>query len=205
MLTCDGGCLWKKEFVEQHKENLALGTDVKVCFEDIEAKTTWEGIERNIGQRGGYDVIIAHYLLDFIRDKESFLSRIAKVLAPAGMCSVNGVSVSREHGFWQEVFEKVELRTDFLRIRELHAQKERAELEELLSQYFSKVEKETLESLMRYTDANEVYEYLLERYPEVKKYLTEQEAVLKEYFTMEIKEKGAFLLPKSTDFQHCYK
>ena len=193
------------EFVEQHKETLAPGTDVKVCFEDIEAKTTWEGIERNIGQRGGYDVIIAHYLLDFIRDKESFLSRIAKVLAPTGMCSVNGVSVSSEHGFWQEVFEKVELRTDFLRTRELHAQKERAEFEELLSQYFSKVEKETLESWMRYTDANEVYAYLLERYPEVKKYLTEQEALLKEYFTMEIKEKGAFLLPKSTDFQHCYK
>ena len=54
-------------------------------------------------------------------------------------------------------------------------------------------------------DGTEVYAYLLERYPEAKKYLTEQEAVLKEYFTMEIKEKGAFLLPKSTDFQHCYK
>ena len=32
-----------------------------------------------------------------------------------------------------------------------------------------------------------------------------KEAVLKEYFVSEIKQKGAFLLPKSTDFQHCYK
>ena len=36
-------------------------------------------------------------------------------------------------------------------------------------------------------------------------HLTEKETVLKEYFVFEIKEKGAFLLPKSTDFQHCFK
>ena len=62
-----------------------------------------------------------------------------------------------------------------------------------------------LESLMRYTDGVEVYAYLLERYPEEKKYLTEHETVLKEFFVSEIKERGAFLLPKSTDFKHCYK
>jgi len=58
---------------------------------------------------------------------------------------------------------------------------------------------------MRYTDAGEILAYLQERYPEEKKYLVEKETVLKEYFTSEIKEKGAFLLPKSTDFQHCFK
>ena len=193
------------EFAKQHEGTLAEGTRVEVYFEDIEADTTWVGMEEKAGQRDGYDLVIAHYLLDFIKDKEVFLAQVANALAPTGMCSVNGVSVSCEHGFWQEVFEKVELRTDFLRTRELHARKELAEFEKLLSQYFSKVEKVTLESLMRYTDGTEAYAYLLERYPEAKKYLTEQEAVLKEYFTMEIKEKGAFLLPKSTDFQHCYK
>ena len=193
------------EYVEQHKEALAGGTKVEVYFKDIEADATWEEIGRKAGRRGGYDLVIAHYLLDFIKDKEVFLARVLNVLAPAGMCSINGASVSREHGFWQDIFEKLQLRTDFLKNREKCAIEEHTEFREFLSQYFSKVENATLESWMRYTDANEVFAYLLERHPQEKKYLTEQEAVLKEYFTMEIKEKGAFLLPKSTDFQHCYK
>ena len=38
-----------------------------------------------------------------------------------------------------------------------------------------------------------------------KKYLAEHETVLKEFFVSVIKEKGAFMIPRSTDFQHCYK
>ena len=49
------------EYVEQHKESLADGTDVKLYFEDVEAEATWEGIEQNKGQWGGYDVVIVHY------------------------------------------------------------------------------------------------------------------------------------------------
>ena len=199
---------WAEDFAEyakQHKETLADGTEVKVYFEDIEAENAWEGIERKVGLQGGYDLVVAHYLLDFIKARECFLDRIVNALAPTGMCSINGVSVSREHTFWQDVFGKLQLRTDFLKDREKHAQKEQAEFGELLSKYFSKVVQVTQESWMRYTDGTEVYAYLMERYPEAKKYLAEQEAVLKEYFTSEIKEKGALFLPKSTDFMHCYK
>lgn len=193
------------EYAEQHKDTLTDETEVKVFFEDIEADTTWEGIERNAGQGGGYDLVIAHYLLDFIKDKEVFLVRVANALALHGMCSINGASVSRECVFWQDIFGKLQLRTDFLKDREKHAKKEQTEFEELLSRQFSKVEKVTLESWMRYTDGTEAYVYLLDRYPEAKKYLAEHEAVLKEFFVSVIKEKGAFMIPKSTDFQHCYK
>ncbi len=199
---------WADDFagyVEQNKDNLTDGTEVEVWFEDIESETTWEEIEGKTGQRGGYGLVIAHYLLDFIKDREAFLSRTANALAPTGMCSVNGASVSREHGFWQDVFGKLQMKTDFFVERKKRAEEKRTEFRELLSKYFSKVENVTLESWMRYTDGTEVYAYLIERYPQAKKYLVEHEAVLKEYFTMEIKEKGAFMLPKSTDFQHCYK
>ncbi len=189
------------DYIEQHKENLADGTEVEVQFEDIEEEDTWA----KIGKKGSYDRIIAHYLLDFIKDRELLFERIAKALASGGMCSVNGASVSREHAFWQDVFGKLQLRTDFITERKAEAEEKREELCESLSRYFSKVETTTLESVMRYTDANELFEYLAERYPEEKKYLMEKEEVLKAYFTSEIKEKGAFLLPKSTDFQHCYK
>ena len=206
-VTVDGYDLhgsWADDFadyVEQHKGTLADGTEVKVYFEDIEDAETWA----KIGQDESYDLIIAHYLVDFIKDREVFLERMADVLAPAGMCSVNGASVSREHAFWKEMFGKLQLKTDFITEREAKATEKGEEFCEFLFRYFSKVETVTLESVMRYTDANELFVYLMERYPEAKKYLTEQEAVLKEYFTSEIKEKGAFLLPKSTDFQHCFK
>jgi len=193
------------EYAEQHKESLADGTEIKMHFEDAEEAETWRGIEGNVKQCGGYDLVIAHYLPDFIKDKETFSERMAKVLAPEGMCSINGASVSREHAFWQEIFGKLQLKNDFLKEREIKALKMREEFRELLSRYFSKVENTTLGSLMRYTDGAELFAYLLERYPEAKKYLTEKEQILKEYFISEIKEKGAFLLPKSTDFQHCFK
>lgn len=193
------------EYVEQHKGSLASGVEMKLCFEDIEKVTTWEGIERKIGQCGGYDLVIAYYLLDFIKDRETFLERIAKVLAPEGMCSVNGASVNREHAFWKGIFGKLQLKTEFLEEKEAKSLGKKEEFRSFLSRYFSKVENTTLSSVMRYTDANELFAYLLDRYPEAKKYLTEKEAVLKEYFVSEIKQKGAFLLPKSTDFQHCFK
>ena len=195
---------WADDFADytaQHKESLASGVGVSVYFEDIEEEKTWE----KLGQKEGYDLVIAHYLLDFIKEKEVFIGRMVSVLTPKGMCSVNGVSVSREHGFWQELFARLQLRTDFLKERETKSLKEWEALRELLSGYFSRVENVTLGSLMRYTDGAEVFSYLLERYSEAKKYLVENEAVLKEYFVSEIKKKGAFLLPKSTDFQHCYK
>ncbi len=189
------------EYVEKNKSVPAVNTEVNVWFEDIEEDATWE----SIGQRGSYDLIIVHYLLDFIKDRDAFFERVAKVLAPEGMCSVNGGSVSREHVFWQEVFTKLQLKTDFLKERETESLKEREAFGELLLGYFSKVENVTLGSFMRYTDANELFAYLMERYPEAKKYFGEKETVLKEYFISEIKKKGAFLLPKSTDFQHCFK
>ncbi len=210
-VTIDGYDLrgsWADDFakcVEQHKKSLANGADVNLLFEDIETDTTWKRIERESGQRGGYDLIIAHYLLDFIKDRDVFFERVAKVLAPDGMCSVNGGSVNREHAFWQEIFAKLELKTEFIKERETKSIGKREEFREVLFRHFSKVENITLGSLMRYTDGAELFSYLSERYPEEKKYLTEKEAVLKEYFVSEIKEKGAFLLPKSMDFQHCFK
>ena len=193
------------EYVEQHKETLADGAEVKVYFEDIEKDAIWEKTKAECGQCGGYDLIIAHYLLDFIKDREAFFERMANALTPDGMCSVNGASVSREHVFWQEIFGTLQLETDFLMEREARSREKREEFRKSLFRYFSKVENTTLSSVMRYTDANELFAYLLDRYPEAKKYLTEKEAVLKEYFVSEIKQKGAFLLPKSTDFQHCFK
>ncbi len=210
-VTVDGYDLrgsWADDFagyVEQNKRALTDGTEVKLYFEDVEEAETWAEIEGNVGRHGGYDTVIAHSLLDFIKDKEAFFERMAKVLAPEGMCSVNGASVSREHTFWQEIFGKLQLKTEFLTDREVQSMEKREEFRELLSRYFSKAETVTLGSLMRYTDANELFVYLLERYPEAKKYLTEKEAVLKAYFVSEIKEKGAFLLSKSTDFQHCFR
>ena len=190
-----------ENYVAQNREMLSKSVKVNLHFEDVEEDKTWE----NIGKRGGYDLVVIHYLLEYLKNRETLLERVAKVLTTGGMCSVNGANINREHAFWQKVFAKLQLNVDFLTEREAKSRKNREEFREVALKYFSKVENTTLSSVMRYTDANELFAYLLDRYPEAKKYLTEKEAVLKEYFVSEIKQKGAFLLPKSTDFQHCYK
>lgn len=190
-----------ENYVAQNREMLSKSVKVNLHFEDVEEDKTWE----NIGKRGGYDLVVIHYLLEYLKNRETLLERVAKVLTTGGMCSVNGANINREHAFWQKVFAKLQLNVDFLTEREAKSRKNREEFREVALKYFSKVENTTLSSVMRYTNANELFAYLLDRYPEAKKYLTEKEAVLKEYFVSEIKQKGAFLLPKSTDFQHCYK
>lgn len=190
-----------ENFVEQNKAALAVGAGVNLYFEDVEAESTWE----NIGQRGYYDYIIVHYLVDFMKDVECFLMRVAKALALGGMCSINGAGIDREHTFWQEVFEKLQLKTDFIEERKKRSGTKKDEFWKLLLTYFSKVESVVLVSTMRYTDEVELFTYLRKRYPEAKRYLMENASVLKEYFNSEIRHRKEILIPGSSEFWHCYK
>lgn len=151
-VTVDGYDLrgsWADDFlnyVEQNKGTLAEDTKVNLYFEDVEEESTWE----SIGRKGSYNCIIAQYLLEFIKDREVFLERIANALASGGMCSVNGANVSREHGFWQEIFEKLQLETEFLIEREAKSIRKREGFWAFLSGCFSKVETVSLESWMHW-------------------------------------------------------
>ena len=190
-----------ENYLAENKGTLAAGTNINLYFEDVEVQETWE----SIAGREPYDFIVAHYLTGFIKDIELFLARVSNALAPGGMFSVNVAGASREHGFWQELFTKLQLKTDFMKESEAKSKKRLVNFLEILEKYFTRVENTIINNGMRYEDAEELFARLLERYPENKKYLTDKERVIKEYFVQEIEAQGAIVVPTSSDFQHCFK
>ena len=195
---------WADDFevyLSENKNSLAAGTAINLYFQDVEAQETWT----SIGERETYDFIVAHYLTGFIKDLEQFLERVTDALAPGGMFSVNVSGASREHGFWQDIFTKLQLKTDFMKESEAKSKRRLDGFLTILEKYFSKVENTVIHNWMGYEDADELFARLLERYPENKKYLTEKERVIKEYFLQEMEAGGAIVVPTSSDFQHCFK
>ncbi len=195
---------WADDFetyLAEHKDTLAERTAINLYFEDVEAQETWEAIAK----REPYDFIVAHYLTGYIKDLELFLERVAGALAPGGMFSVNVAGASREHAFWQNIFTKLQLKTDFMKESEAKSRKRLEGFLTILEKYFTKVENTIIDNWMRYEDAEELFARLLERYPENKKYLTDKERVIKEYFVQEMEEQGAIVVPTGSDFQHCFK
>ena len=190
-----------EKYVEQNKEALAKGSVINLYFEDVEEQETWRGINA----KESYDYIIAHYLISFLKDAERFVERVSKVLAPGGMFTTNGAGVSSEYAFWMEMLQEMKMKTDFVAKEKEEAQERLDTFLALLRKYFAKVENITLDNIMRYEDAGELFERLIQKYPEEKKYLLEKEKVIKTYFTKKIEEQGAIMIPTSSDFQHCFK
>lgn len=190
-----------EKYLAENQASLAAGTAINLYFEDVEDSETWEGI---FGKEP-YDFIVAHYLTGYLKDLELFLERVADALTPGGMFSINVNGASREHGFWQEMFTGLQLKTDFMKDSEVKSRDRLDNFMTILERYFSKVENTVINNGMRYEDAEELFARLLDRYPENKKYLTDKESVIKEYFVEEIEARGAILVPTSNDFQHCFK
>lgn len=190
-----------EKYLAENKDTLAEGTAVNLYFEDVEEQETW----KKIAGREPYDMIIAHYLTGFLKEPELLLARVADALTPGGMLSVNVAGASREHCFWQEIFTKLQLKTDFMKESEAKSKKRLEGFLTILEKYFTKVENTIINNGMRYEDPEELFARLLERYPENKKYLTDKERVIKEYLVKEIEEQGAIVIPTSSDFQHCFK
>ena len=190
-----------EEFIEENKDKLAKGTEISLYFEDVEDEKTWE----KLGEKEPYDYIIAHYLFYFLKDAEQFIQRVSKKLAVDGMFSCNGCDVSREHMFWKEVFDDMKLNSDFAMKKEEEMQAKQDEFIQMLQKYFDKVENVKVCNSMKYENCDELFERLCDKYSDKKKYFTDYEKKIKDYFAKIISEKGAIIVPTNADFQHCYK
>ncbi|MBQ6885941.1 MAG: MerR family transcriptional regulator [Lachnospiraceae bacterium] len=190
-----------EEFIEENKDKLAKGTEISLYFEDVEDEKTW----KKLNEKESYDYIIAHYLFYFLKDAEQFIQRVSKKLATDGMFSCNGCDVSREHMFWKEVFDDMKLNSDFAMKKEKEMQKKHDEFIQMLQKYFDKVENVKVCNSMKYENCDELFERLCDKYSDKKKYFTDYEKKIKDYFAEKISEQGAIIVPTNADFQHCYK
>ena len=189
------------EFVEAHRGELASGTDIEIRWKDVEAEETWE----QLVEEDAYDYIIAHYLLDFLSDKERFIQHATLVLAEGGMFSCNGYAVSPEDDFWKAALEEMKLSAGF--VTEKHENDKLAQemFRGLLELYFADVTTVELSNKMRYDSSEELFARACRRYPEKKKFFADNENKFKKYFENKIQENGAVIIETESEFWHCKK
>ena len=187
------------EFINEHKNELSSNTDISINWKDVEGNDLWNETDEK------YDYVIAHYLLEFINDVELFIKHTSEVLAIDGMFSCNGFTESDEHQFWKEILESIGLKTGFISEKIKEEEKISNEFKSLLSKYFSNIEIVGLENNMKYEDSDEIFEKLCERYVENKKYLLDNENIIKEYFEDLVDKKGEVIITNTSKFWHCFK
>lgn len=190
---------WK--FISEHKKELSKSANISIKWGDIENEETWG----DLPWQGSYDYVIAHYLIEFISDVDTFVERVAINLSDGGMFSCNGFEISSEHLFWKQAFADMKLKTSFISEKMAREEKRHDEFKELLGRHFKKVEIVAFDNSMSYTDSQEVFEKLCIRYPEDKKYLMDNEKNIREYFDAVIMKNDEVIVTNESQFWHCIR
>ncbi len=190
-----------EKFIDENRGTLADGTGAVLHWGDVEQEATWKEIEEN----KPYSMVVAHYLLNTLKDVEGFVSRVSRVLKSGGMFSVNNLGMTGEQAFWRRVFDEAGLDESFVRELNTDKQKHHDEFQELLNQYFDRVVYITIPSPMAYDTAEEVFERAVGHNQHVEKYLTEKKDLLLKYFDDMIKKNGKIIVESEGGFWHCYK
>lgn len=194
---------WAEDFeryMVDNKEEISPDFHVNFFWGDLEQEKTWNALQHN-----KYDYIIGHYLLDFLSDINSFIIRVSNVLKESGLFSLNGFEVSREHFYWKHIFEEMGLKANFI---DANIQTEESSMEDFrnfLKDYFKTVNIVSLDNSMCYRDSEELVERLYHRYPENKKYLEENEKIIKKYFDNLFEKNEVVIVENSSSFWQCMK
>lgn len=195
---------WADDFVKyisEYEKDLPEEVRMDVKFMDVETEAAWKQIQ----MEGDYDFIVAHYLIDVLENREKFFTHVRQVLSESGMFSVNGGYVNDWHGWLKEVCSEVGVECGFLDTLTLQEIKRRDDLKVVLQKYFGKVDSVLLSNNWHYSEANDLYEKLLNVYPNQEKILKKSEKILKQYFAEKIENEGEIIVKINSQFWHCYK
>lgn len=189
------------EFIETHESSLAEGTHVNFLWGDITTDEIWNGIA---GQ-GPYNTVLAHYLLSFIKDEENLIKHVSEHITSDGMFSCNGHSVSTEHLFWNSILDEAMVDSSFITRKIKEEEKSRDAFKEMLCKYFIEIDISILENRMRYDNSEELFNRLLEQYPENKKYIVDRKSKIIACLEQKISENSYVIIETEGQFWHCYK
>ena len=193
---------WAEDFekyIEEHRESLPQGTDIRVYWEDVEAEDTWDDI------KPCYSKVIAHYLMTVIGDMEKLVERAASVLIPGGMFSMNYYGTTAEFEYWEEIFTELSMDVSFAVEKRLARERQQEEVKMMLSKYFAKLEFVKIPGPLTYDDPECIFERVLQRYPDGAKYLNVQKAKFIKYFEKKLAKDGVIVVQSYSGFWHCYK
>ena len=148
---------------------------------------------------------MAHYLLDFIEDKEGLLKNAAEHLAADGMFSCNYAEVKKEHYYWQEKLEKAGVDTKFIKDIIDKKQAKYQEFIKLLEKYFGTIQSVKFSNSMRFDNADEAFEKLCKCYLKNQKMLDDNKIKIMDMLINEIEECGVIIVENDSEFFACRK
>ena len=185
--------------LEEMRSTLPEGSDIQVIFSNLEKQETWDKIAEK-----KYSKIIAHYLLSYLNDEVTFIRNVAGVLAPGGMFSVNHYGeAKKEYDFWEDTLKKIGLDISFALKKRDERRNMDADFEKLLSECFGKVEKVLLPCPLTFDSAEELFDRLLRKYPESRKFLEDKKEKIEDYFDTELLRDGSITVDMDSTFYHC--
>lgn len=186
------------EFIPENADKLACGTSINMVWGNIEEKEVWENAD-------SYQYIIAHYLLDFIEDKEGLLKNAAEHLAADGMFSCNYAEVKKEHFYWANMLEKAGVDTKFIKDIIGKKQAKHQEFIKLLEKYFGTIQNVKFSNSMRFGNADEAFEKLCKCYSKNQKMIEDNKTKIMDMLTKEIEECGVIIVENDSEFFACRK
>ena len=190
-----------EKFVLEKEEELAAKSRIKLIWGDVEQEEIWSQLQT----KEKYDYIIGHYLLDFIGDINTFINRVASVLKEGGLFSVNGFEVSSEHVFWKQLFDEMGLKTAFIDMKLQSEVRQTECFRDLLQNHFAGMESVSLDNSMRYEDSESVIDRLYQRYPENRKYIEDNEKLIRQHIERILDTEGVIVVDNTSTFWHCRK
>ena len=184
-----------EKFICENKETLSNGSAVSIIWENVENKDVWEMIKDE-----KYDLVIANYLFDFIKDVDLLLKRIAGSMAKNGVLFCNGYHVNEVHMFWKKIFEELHLKSDFISKKIKEEEIVQKEFLNKLNGKFADTEIISLNNDMSYDEEEQIFEVLCNTYPENIKYFNDNRDSLEKYFSSVLLENGEFIIKNQSCF-----
>ncbi len=186
------------EFIPENADKLSKGVAINMHWSNVEEAKTWD-------KAGYYQYIIAHYLLDFIEDREGLLKNAAEHLASDGMFSCNYAEVKREHFYWMEMLEKAGVDAKFVKDIIAKKQAKNEEFKDLLYKYFGQIQSVKFSNSMRFDSTDEAYEKLCKCYPNSQKSIDENKTKIMDLLAKEIEKNGVIVVENDSEFFTCRK
>ncbi|MBP5553268.1 MAG: MerR family transcriptional regulator [Lachnospiraceae bacterium] len=195
---------WADDFAKyltDNKEKFPDGVDISLTFDDLEEESSWKKISKN----KGYDLIIAHYINYELKDSETFVERVSKVLGKGGVFSFNAEAVSGWHYFYKEMLKKAGVNTTFIDEMINEEQAEQDACDEMLRKYFKRVDLITIENTWHFTEAEELFDRMCSRYNGQQKFLNDNRKKILKVFEDVICRDGEITYTYGSLFRRCTK
>ncbi|WP_026652828.1 MerR family transcriptional regulator [Butyrivibrio proteoclasticus] len=174
-------------------------SDINLMFSNLEYEETWKEIRKK-----KYSRIVAHYLMTYLNDFDTFLANVASVLKKDGFFSVNYFGNSKEYDYWIKELDQMGVDSSFAKARKQEIKDMQDGFLALLSKYFQEVDIDYLPCPMSFKTAKELYDRLLTKYPAGEKTIEANKDTIMKHFDDKLQKDKDVVVDIDSAFYHCY-